>query len=60
MLVGYNGYCYRGKHAKSKVFLIKYPYNINKKKGYINVGYIHFPPECIGKRVRIKVEFVEE
>lgn len=59
MIVGSNNYVYvHGKH-KSKVFLIKNSYD-SKLTGWIGIGDLCFPTSCVGKRVRVKVEFVDE
>jgi hypothetical protein len=60
MIVGNNGYLYQRKSKHSRVFVIKYHTNINNSRGMIDVGTVTFPPHCIGKRVRIKIEFVNE
>lgn len=65
MIVGYRNYVVARKGSgrgslKSKVFVIRHSPNINTATGQIEVGQIHFPIDCIGKRVRIKVEFVDE
>lgn len=66
MIVGAGNYVFRsfrgncGSRSKlSKVWIIRHG-NLGTSTGLIEVGNIHFPKSCIGKRVRLKVEFVDE
>ena len=57
MICGNNNYVYaRKSNFKSKIFLVKKYGNVNM----VRVGAIYFPKEFLGKRVRLKVELVED
>jgi hypothetical protein len=65
MIVGQGNYLYRSGRGNnracskmSKVCIIRG--RPNYSSGVIDIRGIHFPKHCIGKRVRIKVEFVDE
>ena len=59
MNIGYGNYIYKKGSKLSKVFRIKHSGAIIKQTGEIYIGSVHFPKHCIGKRVRVKIEFVE-
>ena len=45
----------------SFIFLPKWSYNPNSQYGYISFSnLVGVPKELVGKRVRIKIEFVED
>jgi hypothetical protein len=59
MRIGYGNYCYKNYSHGSKIFFIKHG-SLTSSKGIIDVGVISFPSHCIGKKVRLKIEFLEE
>jgi hypothetical protein len=56
MIVGQGNYVFARGKRKSKVFFIRDYGGV----ALIDVGRICFPKHCVGKRVRVKVEFVED
>ena len=68
VIVGAGNYLYRGcrggalRSKKSAVWIIRHSHcgKIISKSGEVFIGGIRFPEHCIGKRVRVKVEFVDE
>ena len=60
MILGYNNYLRPRGKRQPRIYTIIHSPSINTSTGFINVGAIHFPKEYIGKKVRIKIEFVEE
>lgn len=49
-----------GKTSWRNWYLIKHSLNPSSKGGYIRLDAINFPPEYVGKRIRLKIELVEE
>ena len=45
----------RGTKTYRNWFLVK----PNYKKGYVQIGDIEFPKEFLGKKIMLKIEFVE-
>jgi len=60
MIIKTGNYGYKKGSHIARVFVIQHSPNMNSRTGAISVGVIHFPEHCIGKRVRVKVEFLEE
>ena len=58
MILNTNNYVARGKTplADPSVFLVKPLVN---NKGRVSLADVQFPPEWVGKRVRFKVEVIE-
>jgi hypothetical protein len=59
MIVGSNNYLIARGKKKATVYLVRYSSDGKKKRGEIYIGAIMFPEHCIGKKVRVKVEFLE-
>lgn len=64
MIIGKDNYvyacgrgCSRASSKKSKVWIVR---NSSSATGVVEIRGIRFPKNCIGKRVRLKVEFVDE
>lgn len=55
-----SGY-YVSNKLKRNIFLVKYHgNNPNDKRGYVELGTLMFPLELVGKRVRVRVEILED
>jgi hypothetical protein len=59
MKIGQGNYCYRNYDHGAKIFFIKHG-SPSSSRGVIDVGVISFPEHCIGKKVRLKIEFLED
>ena len=51
-------YLFKGK-SRRNIFMVKYYYNSNKI-GAVPCGIIKFPIELIGKKIRFKIEVLNE
>ena len=67
MIVGSGNYLYvAGKRGSvnrssrlSKVWVIRHHGDVRCSTGVVEVGDVYFPAQCVGKRVRLRVEFVD-
>ena len=60
MLIGKDNLLYRRGKKKSAVYLVHPSHNDKSHRGEIHIGCIMFPEHCVGKRVRVKIEFLED
>lgn len=58
MKVNSQGYL-QGRGGRT-IFVIRFSDSINTSTGLLNVYQIHFPKHLIGRRVKIRVEFIPE
>jgi hypothetical protein len=66
MLIGSGNYVYRGgkglkaRSKMSKVWTVRHSGLGRGSTGCIDIHSIHFPKHCVGKRVRVRIEFIDE
>lgn len=60
MILTKQGYLQERWKSKKSEWLIKYQNDPNRKKGIVRIGDVRFPEHLIGKKVRFKIELVDE
>jgi len=60
MKIGNGNYVYPTHGKISKVLTVKYHSNEKIKRGIVYLNNITFPQHLIGRRIRVKIEFVED